>query len=182
VPEKSAPRAIALYLELVLTSAEMLLDGLVPQHVALVCAHKIGISRSRYGRSEVSKLVHSLASAELAEVLQNGDAPTPLLGRPHNSRALRRRPPKARRRAETREASTADDPRNGDECPQRTPQRNPLRNPKRTSRAGAPARGQRHDAPSTNGAQPAGREPDDGEALDITYLQKITPDFEGIEP
>lgn len=87
VPEKDRARAIAVYLELVLTSAELLLDGQVPQHVALLCAHKIGISRSRYGRSEVSKLMHSLASAELLDVREDQTLALRYWADHHNSRA-----------------------------------------------------------------------------------------------
>lgn len=71
VPEKHRAAAIALYSNLVLISAEMLLDGQLPVTVVLAGAHEIGISRGRYGRSEVSNLGHSLAAAGLVEVSKN---------------------------------------------------------------------------------------------------------------
>ncbi|MFL5911433.1 MAG: hypothetical protein ACJ768_12765 [Gaiellaceae bacterium] len=68
VPEKTRPAALALYLELVVTSAELLLDGHLPLQVVLAGAHEIGISRGRYGRAEVSKISTSLTEAGLVEV------------------------------------------------------------------------------------------------------------------
>lgn len=70
-PEKHRAAAIALYVELVLTSAELLLDGVLPSAVVLAGAHEIGISRGRYGRAEVHKIGTSLAEVGLVELQQN---------------------------------------------------------------------------------------------------------------
>lgn len=71
VPEKTRPAALALYLELVITSAELLLDGVLPLQVVLAGAHEIGISRGRYARSEVHKIGTSLAESGLVELHEN---------------------------------------------------------------------------------------------------------------
>jgi hypothetical protein len=202
VPEKERARAIAVYLELVLTSAELLLDGQVPQHVALLCAHKIGISRSRYGRSEVSKLMHSLASAELLDVLEDGTLALRYWPDHHSSRASvddRRKQDVERKRAKRpqqtipglgtsfRNGKPAESDAESDADLARGRARTRSESKTETGPRAVAVDAARDDepdldAPSTNGAHAAGREPDDGEALDITYLQKITPDFEGIEP
>lgn len=72
IPDKDRPKAIALYLGLVLTSSELLLDGDLPEEVVLAIAHKIGISRGRYQRREVRKLGTSMASNGLLEMLPDG--------------------------------------------------------------------------------------------------------------
>lgn len=243
VPEKERARAIALYLELALTSAEMLLDGEVPEHVVLICAHRIGVSRSRYGRSDVAKLVALLEEAGLViapktstsrvancdesstsrrssehrEVLKSqhsGGSPEPsemsqsqhlrlrYWSDHHSSRASvddRRKQDAERKRAKRPQQTIpglGTSFRNGKPAESDAESEADLaRGRARTRSESKTETGPRAvavdaarddepdlDAPSTNGAQPAGREPDDGEALDITYLQKITPDFEGIEP
>lgn len=72
VPEKTRAAAIALYVELVLTSAELLLDGDLPRRVVEAGAAEIGISRGRYARREIASVATSLAECGLVEVAEDG--------------------------------------------------------------------------------------------------------------
>jgi hypothetical protein len=71
-PEKNRAAAIALYVELVLTSAELLLDGVLPRRVVEAGAAEIGISRGRYARREIASVATSLAECGLVEVAEDG--------------------------------------------------------------------------------------------------------------
>lgn len=68
VEEKKRPAAVALYLELVLASAEMLLDGNVPRRVVEAGAHEIGISRGRYSRREIASAATSLVGCGVVDI------------------------------------------------------------------------------------------------------------------
>lgn len=72
VPDKHRAAAIALYTELVLTSAELLLDGALPRRVVEAGAAEIGISRGRYARREIATVATSLADSGLIEVAGDG--------------------------------------------------------------------------------------------------------------
>ena len=87
IDPKRRPAAIALYQQLVLSSCELLRDGHLPRTVVLAGAHEIGVSRGRYGTSEVSKLVHSLVSIGLAEELKDGSLQLTEWSNHHSSRS-----------------------------------------------------------------------------------------------
>lgn len=72
IPDKTRPAAIALYLELVLASAEMLLDGRLPRGVVEVGAHRSGVLRGRYARREIASVASSLADSALVEIATDG--------------------------------------------------------------------------------------------------------------
>ncbi len=71
VPEKDRAAAIALYVDLVSISAEMLLDGRLARGVVEAGAQEIGLSRGRYSQRESQRIVHSLVDSGLAELQEN---------------------------------------------------------------------------------------------------------------
>lgn len=100
--------AIALYTRLVLASAELLLDGVLPVSVVEAGAHEIGLSRGRYRRREMHDLCISLASCGLVEMLPDGTWHLPMWKDHHASREYvdNRRKLDAERKAQAREQTT----------------------------------------------------------------------------
>lgn len=72
VPEKNRAAAIALYSNLVLISAELLLDGALPRTVVEAGGAQIGISRGRYARREIASVATSLTECGLVEIANDG--------------------------------------------------------------------------------------------------------------
>ena len=72
IPERDRAKAVALYLALVLNSAQLLTDGRISRAVLAAGADEIGISHGRYSQREVSKTVTSLVDSGLLEPSKNG--------------------------------------------------------------------------------------------------------------
>lgn len=86
VPEKDRAAAIALYMQLVVMSAEMLLDGLLPRGVLEAGGAQVGISRGRYARREIASAATSLREIGLLEDAAAGGSQLTLWHEHHSSR------------------------------------------------------------------------------------------------
>lgn len=69
---RARPAAIALYVQLVSTSAELLLDGRLPSTLVAAGGADSGISRGRYARRELASACTSLVQIGLAEHARDG--------------------------------------------------------------------------------------------------------------
>lgn len=87
VPEKDRAAAIALYTQLLLTSAELLLDGYLPAGVLEAGGAQVGISRGRYARREIASAATSLRNAGLLEEAKAGGSQLTLWHQHHSSRS-----------------------------------------------------------------------------------------------